>query len=111
VDDGRKGGLARVETLRKQIARKNPHTLFLFAGDTLSPSVASSFFRGQQMIDFTLACSYFLRKGGCGYTMLQKVRGLSDADDSPAESVVIYEELSKRKSLHPNVEGRIKVSR
>ena len=50
VDDGRKGSFARLETLRKEVYRSNPNSLFLFAGDTLSPSVASSFYRGQQMI-------------------------------------------------------------
>ena len=51
VDDGRKGSFARLETLRKQALQANPNTLFLFSGDTLSPSVASSFFRGRQMIE------------------------------------------------------------
>jgi 5'-nucleotidase len=51
VDDGRKGSFARLETLRQQALRANPNTLFLLAGDTLSPSVASSFYRGRQMID------------------------------------------------------------
>lgn len=51
VDDGRKGSFSRIETLRQQQVARNPNTLFLFAGDTLSPSVASSMFRGRQMID------------------------------------------------------------
>lgn len=51
VDDGRKGSFARLETLRQQALKANPNTLFLFSGDTLSPSVASSFFRGRQMIE------------------------------------------------------------
>lgn len=51
VDDGRKGSFARLETLRQKVRQTNPNTLFLFAGDTLSPSVASSFYRGKQMID------------------------------------------------------------
>lgn len=51
VDDGRKGSFARLETLRRQVVAANPNTLFLFSGDTLSPSVASSFFRGRQMIE------------------------------------------------------------
>ncbi|MFN8608285.1 MAG: bifunctional UDP-sugar hydrolase/5'-nucleotidase [Vulcanimicrobiota bacterium] len=51
VDDGRKGSFARLETLRQAALKANPNTLFLFSGDTLSPSVASSFFRGRQMIE------------------------------------------------------------
>src|SRR3984893_1402451 len=51
VDNGKRGGLARVLTLRKQIMGESPHTLFLLAGDTVSPSVESNTYRGQQMID------------------------------------------------------------
>ncbi len=51
VDDGRKGSFPRIETLRAKIKAKNPNTLFVFSGDTISPSVASSLFRGRQMIE------------------------------------------------------------
>ncbi len=51
VDDGRKGSFPRLETLRAQVKAKNPNTLFVFSGDTISPSVASSLFRGRQMIE------------------------------------------------------------
>ncbi|HZG52078.1 MAG TPA: bifunctional UDP-sugar hydrolase/5'-nucleotidase [Pyrinomonadaceae bacterium] len=50
VERGRRGGLARIATLRKKIAAESPHTLYLLAGDTLSPSVASNIFKGRQMI-------------------------------------------------------------
>ncbi|MCA1631159.1 MAG: 5'-nucleotidase C-terminal domain-containing protein [Acidobacteria bacterium] len=50
VDKGRRGGLARVAALRKQIAAESPHTLYLLGGDTLAPSVASNIFKGRQMI-------------------------------------------------------------
>ncbi|HEV2881431.1 MAG TPA: 5'-nucleotidase C-terminal domain-containing protein [Pyrinomonadaceae bacterium] len=50
VDRGRRGGLARIATLRKKIAEESPHTLYLLAGDTLGPSVASNIFKGRQMI-------------------------------------------------------------
>jgi 5'-nucleotidase len=50
VDKGRRGGLARVATLRKRIMEESPNTIFLLAGDTLSPSVASRVFKGKQMI-------------------------------------------------------------
>jgi 5'-nucleotidase len=42
--------LARVATLKKQIIAKQPNSLFLFSGDTISPSVASRTFKGKQMI-------------------------------------------------------------
>ena len=51
VDENTKGGLARVLTLRKSIKAENPNTLFLLAGDTISPSVESITYKGAQMID------------------------------------------------------------
>ncbi len=51
VDRGTRGGLARVMTLKKQIEQESPHTLFLFAGDTISPSVESITYKGAQMIE------------------------------------------------------------
>src|SRR5206468_494119 len=51
VDAGTRGGLARVLTLRKQIIRESPHTLFLLAGDTISPSIESNTYKGKQMIE------------------------------------------------------------
>jgi 5'-nucleotidase len=51
VDQGTAGGLARVLTLTKSIRQQNPNTLFLMAGDTISPSVESITLKGSQMID------------------------------------------------------------
>lgn len=51
VDRGTRGGLARVMTLRKEIQKESPHTLFLLAGDTISPSVESITYKGAQMIE------------------------------------------------------------
>src|SRR5689334_7086772 len=51
VDSGTRGGLARLLTLRKSIQQENPNTLFLMAGDTISPSVESITYKGAQMID------------------------------------------------------------
>src|SRR5215204_7280248 len=51
VDLGTKGGLGRVLTLRKSIQQENPNTLFLLAGDTISPSVESITYKGAQMIE------------------------------------------------------------
>src|ERR1044072_8294576 len=51
VDGGLNGGLARVATLRKQIIAESPHTLFLMAGDTISPSIESNAYKGAQMIE------------------------------------------------------------
>jgi 5'-nucleotidase len=46
----RVGGLARLATLKKKIQAESPHALLLLSGDTLSPSVASNIFKGEQMI-------------------------------------------------------------
>jgi 5'-nucleotidase len=51
VDHGSRGGIARVMTLKKEVESENPHTLFLFAGDTISPSVESITYKGAQMIE------------------------------------------------------------
>jgi 5'-nucleotidase len=51
VDQGTTGGLARVLTLKKSIQQQNPNTLFMMAGDTISPSVESITYKGAQMID------------------------------------------------------------
>lgn len=44
------GGLARVATLKQQLIRAGRTPLLLIAGDFLSPSVASSVFKGEQMV-------------------------------------------------------------
>lgn len=44
------GGLARVATLRSRLAAAGLTPLVLMAGDFLSPSVASSIFKGEQMV-------------------------------------------------------------
>jgi 2',3'-cyclic-nucleotide 2'-phosphodiesterase (5'-nucleotidase family) len=44
------GGLARVATLKQQLSSGGHPVLMLLAGDFLSPSVASSIFKGEQMV-------------------------------------------------------------
>ena len=44
------GGLARVATVRHRLADTGP-ILFVLAGDVLSPSLASKFYRGRQMVE------------------------------------------------------------
>ena len=51
VDQGARGGLARLLTLKKAIEKESPNTLFLLSGDTISPSVESITYKGAQMID------------------------------------------------------------
>ena len=51
VDQGKTGGLGRVMMLKRSIQQDNPNTLFLMAGDTISPSVESITYKGAQMID------------------------------------------------------------
>lgn len=51
VDDGKRGGLARLMTLKKEALKENPNTIFTLGGDTLSPSVETRTYKGAQMID------------------------------------------------------------
>jgi 5'-nucleotidase / UDP-sugar diphosphatase len=50
VDGGRRGGMARLATLVRDVRRENPNTIFAIAGDFLSPSVESTFLHGSQMV-------------------------------------------------------------
>lgn len=38
LGDGKKGGMARVATIRKLLLKENPHTITVIAGDIVSPS-------------------------------------------------------------------------
>jgi 5'-nucleotidase / UDP-sugar diphosphatase len=49
MPDGQ-GGLARVATVRNRLADQGP-VVFVLAGDMLSPSLASKFYRGRQMVE------------------------------------------------------------
>ena len=49
LENGR-GGLARVATVRHRLADQGP-VLFVLAGDLLSPSLASKYYGGRQMVD------------------------------------------------------------
>lgn len=51
VEGGKRGGLARVMTVRKRVLADNPNVIFTLGGDTLSPSVETRTYRGAQMID------------------------------------------------------------
>lgn len=51
ADGGKRGGLARVLTIKKRVLAENPNTLITLGGDTLSPSVETRTYRGAQMID------------------------------------------------------------
>lgn len=51
VDGGKSGGLARVLARRKKIMQEQPNTIFLLAGDTISPSIESNTYKGKQMIE------------------------------------------------------------
>src|ERR1041385_1769629 len=53
VRAGKRGGLARVVALLRQLKTQNPGVpvIVLHAGDFLSPSLESSLFHGSQMID------------------------------------------------------------
>jgi 2',3'-cyclic-nucleotide 2'-phosphodiesterase (5'-nucleotidase family) len=51
VEGGATGGLARLRTLRAELAAADPDLIVLHAGDFLYPSLLSRSYDGQQMID------------------------------------------------------------
>ena len=51
VEGGKKGGLARLMTIKKKALAENPNTIMTLGGDTLSPSVETRTYKGAQMID------------------------------------------------------------
>lgn len=51
VEGGKRGGLARVLTLKQQAEKQYPNVLLTLGGDTLSPSVETRLYQGAQMID------------------------------------------------------------
>lgn len=51
VDRRQVGGLARVRTLRDELAEEYPQMVTLLAGDFLSPSLLSRKLQGEQMVD------------------------------------------------------------
>jgi 5'-nucleotidase len=56
VDGGKAGGLARVASLKKKLAAEGRTPVMTLGGDFLSPSIASSVFKGRQMVDALNAC-------------------------------------------------------
>lgn len=48
--DREPGGMARIATLVGRVRAESPHTLLVLAGDTISPSIMSTYLRGEQMI-------------------------------------------------------------
>lgn len=51
ADGGKRGGLARVMTIKKGVLKENPNTIMTLGGDTVSPSVETRTYKGAQMID------------------------------------------------------------
>ena len=41
IQGGRYGGMARVETVHKELLKENPNTMLVLAGDFLNPSLVS----------------------------------------------------------------------
>jgi 5'-nucleotidase len=48
--DRERGGMARIATLVGRVRAESPHPLLVLAGDTISPSIMSTFLRGEQMV-------------------------------------------------------------
>ncbi|MDT0552194.1 bifunctional metallophosphatase/5'-nucleotidase [Urechidicola vernalis] len=67
LEGGKSGGLARVETLHKQLLSENPNTILVHGADFLNPSLLGTMkdengerFRGKQMIDVMNAMNFDL---------------------------------------------------
>jgi len=66
LEGGEVGGMARVETLHKQLLKENPNTLMVMAGDFLSPSLLGTLhlngekIMGKQMVDVMNAMHFNL---------------------------------------------------
>ena len=66
LEGGKSGGLARVETLHRELIQKNPNTLMFMAGDFLNPSLLGTLkykgerIRGRQMIETMNAMDFDL---------------------------------------------------
>ncbi len=66
LEGGKVGGMARVETLHKQLLKENPNTFLFMAGDFLNPSLIGTMkykgekIRGKQMIEVMNAMNFDL---------------------------------------------------
>ncbi|MEE9348415.1 MAG: bifunctional metallophosphatase/5'-nucleotidase [Flavobacteriaceae bacterium] len=66
LENGKVGGLARVENLHQQLIKENPNTLLFMAGDFLNPSLIGTLkqngerIKGKQMIDVMNAMNFDL---------------------------------------------------
>ncbi len=66
LEGGKVGGMARVETLHKQLLKENPNTIMVMAGDFLNPSLLGTLksngerIRGKQMIEVMNAMHFDL---------------------------------------------------
>ena len=66
IQGGAYGGLARVETVHKQLLNENPNTMLFLAGDFLNPSLLGSIkvdrerVRGRQMVEVMNAMNFDL---------------------------------------------------
>ena len=66
LEGGKSGGMARVETIHKQVKQQNPNTLLFMAGDFLNPSLLGTMklngerIRGRQMVEVMNAMGFDL---------------------------------------------------
>ncbi|MFY7670854.1 bifunctional metallophosphatase/5'-nucleotidase [Tenacibaculum sp. MEBiC06402] len=66
IQGGKFGGMARVETLHKELLKENPNTMLVLAGDFLNPSLLGTIkvngerVRGKQMVEVMNAMNFDL---------------------------------------------------
>jgi 5'-nucleotidase len=56
---------------------------------------------------YTLAMTTFLLEGGDGYAMLKDAKLLSEVQESPSDSEVLMDAISRQKTIAPQTDGRI----
>ncbi len=120
LEGGKSGGMARVETVFRQIKKQNPNTLLFMAGDFLNPSLLGTIkingerIRGKQMVEVMNAMNFDLVAFGnhefdLKYKDLQKRLNESEFDwllgnvlhHKDKQNLPFYKEINRQKNNIP----------
>ena len=114
IQNGKYGGLARVETVHKQLLQENKNTLLVLAGDFLNPSLLGTIkvngerVRGKQMVEVMNAMNFDVVAFGnhefdLGYVDLQKRINESTFDWISAN--VLHNKSGQKSYFYKDVNG------
>lgn len=115
IQGGMYGGMARVETLHKQLLKENKNTMLVLAGDFLSPSLLGTMkyngdrVRGKQMVEVMNAMNFDLVAFGnhefdLSYTHLQD--RLNESKFNWISANVLHNVDGKHSYFHKIVNGK-----